>query len=314
MASRTSMIGASLACVALGVACAASEAAPPVVTPPTTVAVAPTQRVAPPPPSHPEPTPLAPATVAAAAARPPDPPPPSAHATPGVPVPAWDDRWPAGWTDPRVVARLADRCDFVPLPPEKDPGLPGTDGDVFACTLTFEQACITDDCYEETGICRHDCESRCTSCSAACTTACEPCEAACTDAACKRACATKTAACKQSCTRTMDRCDTAGCGKASKDCEVAIEHAWKANHCAERCAVYGPCFAACQPSSTHTDEAATRACVARCDQTMAPGHEECRGRCATALKAGASPAENARCLRRCDETAPCSPSACLSGP
>jgi hypothetical protein len=169
------------------------------------------------PPPQPSAVPSAVPQPIASPPRAPTSPPSDAAARPaGVDVSTWQKDWPKGWTDPRVVAALADRCDFVPVPRESDG--PDTEANVFACGLYYEQACVVSACDEEHTACKHGCESTCTGCAQACTTQCGTCEAACADAACRRACAVTTSTCKDGCTRALDRCGSGKCAKTFERC------------------------------------------------------------------------------------------------
>jgi hypothetical protein len=252
--------------------------------------------------------PLSPATATPEPSRAPPPAvaPPTPSASMASPSPnkgpdthGWEGHWPTSWTDPRVVAALSDACDFAPVPPE-DPGA-GTPGNIFACGLEFEQACVTDDCSDQLVACKHACESVCGGCNAACTTTCGSCEASCKDAACRGACAATTATCKQACVRTMDRCSTGGCVKAEATCASSHAKAFSANRCPSRCEAYSKCRRAC-PSG-----AGEESCDTACGDALAPGFERCRARCQASP---ASSVERARCERACGEASPCNPRSC----
>jgi hypothetical protein len=118
-------------------------------------------------------------------------------------VNAWASDWPKAWTDPRVVAKLAEDCSFTPVRPRAADDSSGyIPPDLFACSLGYSQSCNPDPCYTPSTACEKSCEGTCGSCGGSCVTSCTTCKSACTDDACKKACATTCAECKQTCTRT----------------------------------------------------------------------------------------------------------------
>lgn len=121
------------------------------------------------------------------------------------------------WSDPRLVALLAQDCDAsYPIPP--DPGEDSADQealdlfqswrDPLSCSEDFvEQSCTFDPCFEG----EHDpCKARCAGgfddCQGRCRASCGTCRASCTDDACRLRCATQCAGCLDGCVTDRDRC------------------------------------------------------------------------------------------------------------
>jgi hypothetical protein len=177
----------------------------------------------------------------------------------------WDGHFPAGWTDPRVVAGIAKGCDFTPVPLRATPW----DDDVFACALGPDQTCVPTPCLMDHGACTAECNHTCAGCTAACTTTCDACESACTTDACRQACAVTTGACKDACTRAMDRCRTGKCNAAEKACDRAADAREKAEYptvkaCAERCPAVQECERTCPTGNTADERANRGACIGMC--------------------------------------------------
>jgi hypothetical protein len=223
----------------------------------------------------------------------------------------WLSSWPKSWTDPRVVAALAEDCHFAPQAPIVD-GRPafgdtgfGRAPDLFQCEVGYEQACVVDVCLEDRDSCQTGCAGRCTDCGGQCATSCESCKSRCTDASCRQACAATCAQCRQDCTRTFDRCATGECAKVHKECSARIVSLYRKSGCAARCASRRACVERCGKAK---DEAA---CNVACDERAAPGYAACSEACFDADpegKLGTVP----RCRRRCLEEKPCAQALCES--
>lgn len=199
---------------------------------------------------------------------------PSASAAPKASAAFDDDLAEAGvaigaWTDPPVVAQLAEDCGFDPMKvPEQrreevfgSPYVPTS----LMCGGDVDQSCVYDPCFE--GVesdCKSSCKKTCSSCDAKCTNDCFACKAQCQDDACRRACAPTCAACKQGCLTTEDSCRTGQCADAYRKCRVKLSHDWKANGCAATCATYTPCRDACFERSEATPGFDSHACTEKC--------------------------------------------------
>lgn len=222
---------------------------------------------------------------------------------------AWASDWPKSWTDPRVVAVLADDCSFVPVRPRSGDQGPGEiPADIFTCSLGYSQSCTMDPCIIPSSACETKCTGTCDDCGGACVKSCAACKGACTDETCKRACATTCGECKQTCTRTMDRCVTGECAKVHEACNGRLRAMWSRSGCTARCAAHAKCNEKCGDAE---------ACRERCDENVAPGFKACNAKCdelrsRAAGADGSAPDGNApeRCLLRCYETVPCSPFLC----
>lgn len=216
----------------------------------------------------------------------------------------WTSDWPKGWTDPRVLAALAEDCGFVPVRPRITDDQNGEiPPDVFACSLGYSQSCTIDPCIVPSSTCEHGCEGACDTCGTSCVASCRTCKDGCGDGTdCKRACATKCADCKQTCTRTMDRCVTGDCSKVHAQCNARLRAVWAGSNCKARCAVFGKCQAACTGSN---DEGA---CNERCEAKLSPGGKACHDAC-DALR-DTDPKGATMCVAKCFETAPCSSFLC----
>ncbi len=227
------------------------------------------------------------------------PPPPLAEEPAPPPVRSSDE--PKDWTDTRVVAKLAESCDYVPHVDSSDQGW-GGDENIFACALPFEQTCFPSECDTDAEGCKHKCEATCTSCSAGCTSRCGACAAQCKGAACRLACAQKTAECKETCGHAMDHCGTAGCASAQTACNAAADHFWATNRCESRCGVFRVCKGKCGEGAT--------ACVKGCEEIVAPGYAACVQACSHAPGGAAG---QQRCARACKKSHPCAPDDCTRG-
>jgi hypothetical protein len=283
----------ALAGFALGAACT-SETTPPAASPVASAAPTPLFPSAPPAPPPPPSQTVAPPPAPPA---PPPTPPPAATGKNASPTAVRGNR-PKGWTDPRVVAALAQHCDYAPPPRELGEDEAFAPEDVFACTLDFQQACMPNECDDESHACRHACEGVCGSCGAACTKTCGTCEAACKDDACRQACAATTASCKDTCTRTMDRCATGSCASSLSRCVEMRGARVKKNRCDAQCKTFNACDDACNDDR----------CNARCSEALSPGYKACTDRCTAT---GGGDVTVAHCRRACSEATACVVSDCM---
>lgn len=235
----------------------------------------------------------------------------TAKAAPERDLSGWVSDWPKSWTDPRVVAALAEDCKFVPKRPMKEGGLAEMGGDraadIFQCTLGYEQSCTIDPCIIPSSACESKCTATCGDCGGACATSCTACKGTCNDDTCKKTCATKCGECKQTCTRTMDRCATGDCAKIHAACNGRLRAMWSHGGCVPRCAGHSKCTAACANDGSD----AAMLCTERCDDRVSPGFRACNAKCDD-LRATANGDGNAPelCLMKCYETVPCAPFLC----
>ena len=229
-------------------------------------------------------------------------------ASPARDLETWLADWPKAWTDPRVVAVLAEDCSFVPVTPQPDRGeqmhpASSRPADLFACNLGYEQSCNPHPCNGPQSSCESGCTGTCQTCGQTCADACSSCKATCRDGACRKACATKCAECRQTCTRTMDRCVTGACNRQHVACTARLRAVWNRNGCKARCAAFVACGDSC---ATAKDP---EACAAGCAARVAPGQKACRAKC----EALGDPAAVDACYFACFETAPCATDWCMGG-
>lgn len=221
-----------------------------------------------------------------------------------VPKPDEGRKLPASWTDPKVVAALAERCDYAPARP-----LPPNVGDIslnrFLCrlgpTLSTRDA-GRDPCAPYADACEAKCAGACTSCDDVCVGACKACVQPCADGDCKKSCATSCAVCKEACTTTWEACTAGACSKEHDACTARLTASWAKNGCAKRCEAYGECAARCSGPDPGR-------CLAKCTAAVAPALPACLDKCAYV----ASPAHE-MCEVKCYETAPCAPALCRDPP
>jgi hypothetical protein len=179
----------------------------------------------------------------------------------------------ASWTDARVVAGLAERCDFDPgkLAPEEQArrfGHAFEEGETISCEGPRpEQSCAYDPCREGefTSKCEDECIGSCRGCAAGCASTCDGCRAGCKgDAACERRCAETTASCRQACVSRGETCRSADCAAVEKKCADDLAADLIKSGCVARLeTVYGPCVAKCEDSSFGE-------CGARCAEKAKP--------------------------------------------
>jgi len=167
-----------------------------------------------------------------------------------------------GWTDPNVVAKLAEDCLYVPNPPETG----HAESTPWLCGAgLFHQSCVPDPCFSiDQGSCEPKCQKGCETCSVACTTGCERCKTSCSDDACKHVCAERCAACRQGCIHEQDHCSTAGCAQQYAVCKQKKHAEWMASACPRLCDAYKACVGKCPPdpaSSSSLDEKCRKACA-----------------------------------------------------
>ncbi len=223
---------------------------------------------------------------------------------------SWVSDWPRSWTDPRVLAVLAEDCSFVPVRPV-DPKAAhavsgGRSSDIFTCRLGYDQSCTVDPCLTVSGACEGKCETTCGDCGGGCVTSCNACKTACTDDACKKACAATCGECKQACNRTMDRCVSGACAKAHEACGVRLDAMWKRSGCKARCAVFGKCRKKC--GDDYDD--AGMACRESCEDKVSPGFRRCNAKCDDLRTTKPDGDDAELCLLKCYETEPCSATLC----
>lgn len=215
-----------------------------------------------------------------------------------VPKPEEPRRLPASWTDPKVVAALAKRCDYAPARE-----LPGNVGDLtpnrFLCRKGIGSSVAQgpdagrDLCRPYQSACEEKCKGGCLSCDTACVDACKTCVQPCSEDAgeCKQGCATKCAECKEACTTKWETCNAADCAKEHDACTARLRALWEKNDCEKRCATF-------------------RACTGpKCETAVAPALSACLDKCAYI----ASP-EHEMCEVKCYESAPCAPALCANPP
>ncbi|MCU0684643.1 MAG: hypothetical protein MUF34_20755 [Polyangiaceae bacterium] len=171
----------------------------------------------------------------------------------------------ASWADPRVIAGLAERCDFDPgaLDPgerERRFGHALVEGETIRCAgPPAEPSSVYDPCRGELATpCENDCASSCSGCAANCVTSCGLCRGRCGgDEACVRGCAEATASCRQTCVDGRASCVSGGCVAAEAKCREQVTAEWVKSGCIDRVeATYLPCVAKC--NSPHG------ACAQRC--------------------------------------------------
>jgi hypothetical protein len=225
-----------------------------------------------------------------------------------VPKPEEAPTLPASWTDPTVVAALAERCDFTPTLP-----LPPNAGDLrrnrFLCAkgATPRAADAGPDlCWPYRAACETRCKGQCESCGRGCVGACATCIQACSAGGsasdCRKACATTCAGCRETCTTKWESCDAADCTREHDACAGRLASLWEKNDCATRCRTYGVCTARCSGPDTGK-------CLAKCKSAVAPALPACLDKCTSAT----SP-ERESCEVKCYESAPCAPALCKDPP
>lgn len=166
------------------------------------------------------------------------------------------------WSDPRLVALLAQDCDAsYPVPP--DPGEDSTDQqardlfeawtDPISCSADFvSQSCTFDPCFEgEHDPCKSRCAGGCDDCQVRCRASCTTCRTSCADDACRLRCATQCAGCLDGCVADRDRCGS-GCSREYAACTQRTAAAF-ARTCRAPCQT---CARACPDEEM--------ACVTRC--------------------------------------------------
>ena len=225
-----------------------------------------------------------------------------------VPKPEEVPKLPASWTAPKVVAALAERCEYTPmllLPPNAGDLRPNR----FLCakgSTPREADAGRDLCHPYEYACEQRCKGQCESCGKGCVDACKTCVQPCIDAGsrgdCKNGCATTCAECKESCTTKWESCDAADCTKEHDACAARLTTLWEKNDCATRCRTYGACAGQCSGADTGK-------CLAKCTTAVAPALPACLDKCASVV----SP-EHEICEVKCYEAAPCAPALCRDHP
>lgn len=225
-----------------------------------------------------------------------------------VPEPPEAPTLPASWTDPKVVAALAESCEYRPTRP-----LPPNAGDLrpnrFLCVKGSTPRAADagrDLCRPYESACEQRCNGRCESCDKGCVDVCRSCAQPCSDAGshsdCKKGCAATCAGCMESCTSKWESCNAADCSKEHDACAARLTTLWKKNDCATRCRTYSSCASQCSGADTGK-------CLAKCTAAVAPALPACLDRCAYVT----SP-EHEMCEVKCYETAPCAPALCREEP
>ncbi len=169
------------------------------------------------------------------------------------------------WTDPSLVARLAEDCRWAPAWLDQSLG-EGQSRHPLSCTLEIVQSCFPDLCFEEDeDTCKPRCVTACGACNAGCATSCETCKSTCTDARCKQTCAERCGACRDDCLRAEDRCRTGTCGAAVAACNKKLKADWKKSTCAKVCPRVRECGHNCW------GEKDPEPCVERCKARLMTG-------------------------------------------
>lgn len=179
------------------------------------------------------------------------------------------------WTDPRVVARLAEDCRADVTSVAAEGGMPARPNQVLTCDgWMFEQACVSDPClHEDERTCRTECSKTCGECQGSCTTSCDACKSRCAkgDRACHEACGQGCGQCHADCLAARDRCSSGHCAKVYADCRQALAAKWRKNRCDDVCKVFVRCADRCnnpppskKPMSPEAEGEAYEACRKRC--------------------------------------------------
>lgn len=216
------------------------------------------------------------AAQSAASSRPPIPSAP-ASAVSATPSPPIEGPPPRSWTDPRVIARLADDCRADVTTVEAKDGIPTQPNQVMTCDgWMFEQACVSDPCLQEDErSCRTECSKTCGTCSSECATTCEACKTRCAtgDRACREACGASCGKCHGECLAARDRCSSGHCAQVYAECRKVLAAKWKKNRCDDVCTVFVRCADRCsnpppskkpQKPQTEDDGSAYEACRQKC--------------------------------------------------
>jgi hypothetical protein len=170
------------------------------------------------------------------------------------------------WTDPEVLAQLAQDCHWAPAAKRSD-------WSPFSCETLLEQTCNYDECDAQKDQCLPLCKATCDGCGDDCVKGCDACKSACKDEACRGTCAARCGTCRQTCLREKDHCASAECGPPFEACGQKLVADWEATPCRELVPKFKVCVDACadagkQKSEVNEEMERLRACQSGCETSV----------------------------------------------